>query len=698
MLRARPSGLLVPTSVLALALGACAETRAPAPASPASSAIPAVATGTQVSVEKVAGADAGRVTADPDRPPRRDRARLEELSKLVAPVIDAYNDGDPHLTRDGRRLVYRSNRDGLPQLYVADVGRPADPPRRLTFTTERVAQVQVLPDQSGVLYLSDRGADERFSFFRVSFDGRPPVELTPGEQLFRDAPKFPRQAPGLMVYGAVSREEKKTRVYRHGYAQPIGAPAPVYVHPEPAELADVSPDGHQVLLIRLISLSESELVLVDLAPAGLAEKVRVIYPPPGRKALVTDARFNINGSRVLMATDGGGEQALVLSLDPRTGRAARRYVEKNPSTARIDKIVVSPKGDLVALSIDAGNRHEVRLLDANLLRPTVPVKLPLGGGQVSEFSHDGRRLLVAWSAANLPGTIHAVDTRRGLAQAVRQEPRPSLNYLPRLEASIVQVPSFDGLKVPVNVYLPAGAAAPAAGKRLPVLVSVHGGPAASSHVTFSPLVTFFASIGYAVVEPNIRGSTGFGRAYEKADDGPKRLDALRDLEAVNRWAARQSWADPKRMVVFGGSYGGYMVLMAVTRQKDLWAAGVDLVGPSSWRSFMASTTGVIREVLSKEFGSVEKDGEFLDSISPLRDVDKIVAPLFVYQGQNDPRVPRPESDQIVEKLRGRQVAVEYMVARNEGHSLDRRETRLEALSRIALFLERNLGGAASAAR
>jgi dipeptidyl aminopeptidase/acylaminoacyl peptidase len=193
------------------------------------------------------------------------------------------------------------------------------------------------------------------------------------------------------------------------------------------------------------------------------------------------------------------------------------------------------------------------------------------------------------------------------------------------------------------------------------------------------------------VEPNIRGSTGFGRAYEMADNGPKRLDAVKDLEAVGKWAASQKWADPKKLVVYGGSYGGYMTLMGVTRQTDLWKAGVDLVGPSNWRSFMASTTGVIREILSREFGSVENDGAFLDSISPLNDVGKIAVPLFVYQGQNDPRVPRPESDQIVSALRERKVPVEYMVAGNEGHSVDRKENRVEFFTRVALFLQDHLG-------
>jgi len=192
------------------------------------------------------------------------------------------------------------------------------------------------------------------------------------------------------------------------------------------------------------------------------------------------------------------------------------------------------------------------------------------------------------------------------------------------------------------------------------------------------------------VEPNVRGSSGFGRAYEMADDGKKRLDGIHDLEIVGRWAIKQPWADPKRLVILGGSYGGYSVLMGLTRQPDLWKAGVDLFGVSSARLLLKRTTGWIQAVFVREFGDVDKDAAFLESISPINDVAKIRAPLFVYAGENDPRVPRPESDAIVSALRQRKVPVEYMVAPNEGHSMDRRDNKIAFLSRVARFLEKSL--------
>jgi dipeptidyl aminopeptidase/acylaminoacyl peptidase len=206
-------------------------------------------------------------------------------------------------------------------------------------------------------------------------------------------------------------------------------------------------------------------------------------------------------------------------------------------------------------------------------------------------------------------------------------------------------------------------------------------------VRWSPGIAFWVSLGYAYVEPNVRGSSGFGRAYEAGDNGKKRLDAFRDIEASARWVSQQPWADKTKLVVYGGSYGGYTTLIALSHWPDIWRAGVDLFGVVNLKTFMATTSGVIRQIFLAEFGDPDKDGEFLQQISPITDVGKIVDPTFVYAGANDPRVPRSESDLIVKALREKRVASEYMVADNEGHSLSRKATQVEFYARCARFLE-----------
>lgn len=568
----------------------------------------------------------------------------------------------------------------MPQIYVADATRADSPAKRLLSTTERVSYLRIAPGTDTVIFSSDRGADENYSIYAVGLDGSNLRELTPGESLQRDNPVFAAGRPGTIFFSAADNKEAATRVYAveiDGKQKPRLA----FTDKGAGTLVSVNPRGTVGLLVRETSLSKQELVRVDLEK-GHGD---VVYPLSGEVA-IQDAQWLTDGKSCLVATDGGKESDLVLRLDCGTGKETGRYLDDEPKTGATSEILVSHDGKTAALLINAGNRRFVRFLDIATMKRTRAADLPIGAGELAAFSSDDKKLLVHWTTPSMPSDVFSSAVATGKAVPLRADARPGLTGLPELDVNIESIPAHDGLSIPVNTYVPRSPTG-----KLPVIVMVHGGPAESSTVAYSPRVRFYTAHGFAVVEPNIRGSTGFGRAYEQADDGPKRLDALKDVETVARWAGDRPWADATRLVVWGGSYGGYMVLMGMTRQTALWRAGIDLVGPSNWRSFMASTTGLIRDVASREFGSVETDGPFLDSISPLADIGKVERPLFVFQGKNDPRVPQSESDQIVVSLRKRGIPVEYMVAPDEGHSLDRRPNQVAFAVRTTLFLQKHLG-------
>ena len=620
----------------------------------------------------------------PDSPSGAAGARVAELAKKAQPLVDAFVDSEALFTRDGKQVVLVSNRDGFPQLYVADAARPELPARRLFESKERVTLAVTTPDGKALLFRSDHGADEKWSIWRAALDGSAPVELTTGEPMQRDDPHVADLAPETIYFSARRISEPSSAVY----AVPAGAPGPareVYRDTKPGFLSDVSRDGKQALFERYPSRPENYLLRLDLASGA----TRTLYPASG-KVTIHDAKFSPDGRTIYVSTDGGGEQALLLALDAETGKEKARYLEKDPPTATISSVAVAKRGGALALSIDAGNRNEVRLLDARTLRPRAKVAMPLGQGFVADFSEDGKRIVALWLTPSSPTDAWAIDAGTGKAAPLRKEARPSLREVPEMDVSITQIQAHDGLTLPINVFLPKRQAG-----KLPVVVSYHGGPAGSSRIRWSAITAFFLAQGYAWVEPNVRGSGGFGRAFEEADNGPQRLEAFKDIERTGRWAAAQPWADSARVIVFGGSYGGYTVLVGLTRMPDLWRAGVDLFGVANLKTFMASTTGFIREIFLVEFGDPDKDAAFLDSISPLKDVEKIGAPLFVYAGANDPRVPRSESDLIVGALRGRKVPVEYMVADDEGHSLARKENVVQFLARSARFLEQHVGTAAT---
>ena len=618
----------------------------------------------------------------PDVPSGADAARDAELAKAAAGVVGAFVNSEPVITRDGNRVVFVSNRDGLPQLYIADAARPDAPATRLVTSGERMGGVVTTPDGKALVYASDHGADENWSYFRVNLDDSGLVELTPNARRQRDGALIADGKPDTIFYSARAMSDAGTTVYATSARAP-GDEKIVFHDDKPGALIDISRDGAWGLYERTPSQSENYLVAVDLATGA----TRPIYPAlASGQVTISGAAFSADGKRAIIGTDGGAEQALVLSVDVATGKETARYVETRPATAEIAAIAVAKQGNAVAVVLNAGNHGDLRLLDATTLRPKAAVSLPLGNGAGGAFSEDGKRFTLAWSTPSTPGDIYAVQVATGKLGALRKEPRPGLDSLPPIEASITEVEAFDHLKLPVNVYLPAGAR----DRKLPVIVSYHGGPSGNSAIRWSPLPRFFVAQGYAWVEPNVRGSTGFGRAYEAADNGPRRLDAFKDIETCGRWAASQPWADKDRVVVLGGSYGGYSVLVGLTRMPALWRAGVDLVGIANLETFMATTSGVIRELFLVEFGDPAKDAAFLASISPLRDADKITRPLFVYAGANDPRVPRSESDLIVKALRARKVPVEYMVKANEGHSYAHRDSQIELLSRAARFLETHL--------
>lgn len=657
-------------TLLALSSASCGGTTSnPAPASPPSSkgasSIPATA-------------NAGGTT--PDEVSEADREALTVLSRGAEQIFGAFGNGRPRLSRDGKTLLFLSDRDGLPQAYAAQSNDGRSMPRRLLETQERIPFLEVAPGSDTVIFSSDKGADEKFSIFAVEVDGSKLRELTPGERLQRDRPLFARTRPGVVFFSARGEKESSTRVYSVN-VDGSEKPRLLYSDKGSGELIAVSADGSTGLFLRSMSLSQGDLVRVDLAKGAN----QIVYPLSG-EAAIHDATFLHDGKHCLVATDGGSENDLLLKIECSTGKEVGRYVDEEPKTGAIQEVVLSNGGKLAAILVDAGNRHFVRFVDVASMKRTRAADLPLGDGALGTFAPDDKTLVLRWASPTSPGDLFAVSVESGKVTALRADARPGLANLPELDVHIESIKAHDGLEIPVNTYVPRGAAG-----RLPVLVMVHGGPAASSAMSYSPLVRFYTANGFAVVEPNIRGSTGFGRAYEQADDGPKRLDALKDIEAVAQWTKGRAWADPTRLVIWGGSYGGYMVLMGMTRQTDLWRAGVDLVGPSNWRSFMATTTEQIREILSKEFGSLEKDGTFLDSISPLRDIDKVKNPLFVFQGKNDPRVPQSESDQIVSLLRKRGIPVEYFVASDEGHSLDRRPNQVAFAARTTLFLQKHLG-------
>jgi dipeptidyl aminopeptidase/acylaminoacyl peptidase len=667
-------------------IAGCASTPAPTPPGPPP------APRASVVAEEIADA----APADVHEPPAwvapsvltlDERTRDDALTPAASNIVSAYaNVNGPfsslvaRLTRDGKRVLFGSLRAGMQQIYLGDVAHPEAAPLALTTGTERAMWASFTRDEQKVLFTRDEGADENWRVYSVGLDGTGVTCLTPGPKRHRDEPLLPRNQADTMVYTSHETSSPASQLV----VQPIsgGEPRVVYEDPAPANASDVTADGGRALLVRFNSASDLVVLEVDTHAGKAGNPAERIYPPEGTKATVEQAVYSPDGRIVYVATDEGKEGGALLAIDAKTKIVKARYAMDDIPTAALTFPFVSPLGDRIVVLVNAGNHDEIRVLDGRTLRLQRKLDTPLGSAGTGPFTPDGKSFVYWLSTPNHPAEIYLADAATGRSKPLRKDTRPGLDALPTIDVSIATTPAKDGLTIPLNVYRPAAAG----DAKRPVIVWFHGGPSNSSAVRWHAFLRFFTSTGYIVVEPNVRGSTGFGRSFERADNGAKRVDVLGDMETVNAWVKAQSWCDASRVIVFGGSYGGYITLMALTREPTLWRAGVDLFGIANLKTFMRSTDSAIRSMLTEEFGDAEKDAALLDEFSPSRDFGKIAAPLFVYAGANDPRVPRSESDQIVAEMRRRGVPVEYMIAPNEGHSVDRTPNRIEFMTRVVRFL------------
>jgi dipeptidyl aminopeptidase/acylaminoacyl peptidase len=349
---------------------------------------------------------------------------------------------------------------------------------------------------------------------------------------------------------------------------------------------------------------------------------------------------------------------------------------------------------MVIYALNRGGVSEVRLLeiaDGGDRRIELPVGQAHDGYRwVPTFSWlpDSGSAAFAFSEPTRPADLFLVRVEGHQVERITRSWLAGLDPAKLAQAELVQYPTFDGRQIPAFVFAPPDARRDGTGA---ALFFVHGGPESQTRAAYNPIIQYLANRGYTVIATNVRGSSGYGRTYLKLDDVEKRMDSVRDLAAAVDWAVSSGLAHPKRIAVMGASYGGFMVLAALTEYPELWAAGVDIVGIANFVTFMERTGPWRRHLREAEYGSLEHHRDVLERISPIHKADRIVAPLFVVHGANDPRVPIEESEQIVDMLNEFGRPVEYRRYENEGHGLAKLANKLDAYPRIADFLDRHLG-------
>jgi dipeptidyl aminopeptidase/acylaminoacyl peptidase len=591
--------------------------------------------------------------------------------------------------RSGTRLLISSDLPGTAQVHRLDLADATAGPvdvadlHRITDHTEPVG-AGYLPDADRLLLVTDAGGDERHQLFTGPDDPPAPMgvdDLTPlvvdREHIHR--PGGVSRDGSLLAYATNRRDgvafDAIRRDLRTGHERALwergGAAFPAGWSPRAtwlavSELTD-RPGDNRVHLLGADGARSHELFGHDDGPPSTV----------GAPSWLPDERT------CFVATSVGREVVGVhrLEVDPATG--AVTSVQLVADVGWDSGCAVDWQGRHLLLTSNVDGISRAQLRDPATLEVTADVDLPGDGvAGAYRFSRDGSKLAYAYSSAYVPGDVWVYDTERGASRRLTVSPcgiDPDTFVSPELE----RCASFDGLEVPAFVFRPRQAAA----GRHPVVVVVHGGPESQWRPSFSPLVQYLVARGFAVVAPNVRGSTGYGRRYEHLDDVERRLDSVADLAAVHDWIAATDDLDPDRCALYGGSYGGYMVLSGLVHQPDRWAAGVDVVGIANLVTFLEHTSPWRRAWREREYGSLADDRELLAELSPITHVDALRAPLLIIHGRNDPRVPVGEAEQIHDVARAKGLRSDLLVYDDEGHGLAKLANRLDAYPRVATFLD-----------
>jgi dipeptidyl aminopeptidase/acylaminoacyl peptidase len=575
---------------------------------------------------------------------------------------------------DGRAFAFLSTASGTPQVWIQR-GR-ADAPVQLTTGTDPVQSVYWSPRGDLIAYDVAPGGGYNVQIFVMRPDGSGVRRLTTREgvnnRLFGFAPDGRVRAATAWPDPAAFQAQLLDPAT--GAETRVGTPAASLVFP------DVSADGRFAVLEKLVTRGKSNLHLVDLR----AGRETLITPAQGL-ALHQGATFAPDGRRLWLignaSQDRLGLSVIDLSAEGAASPPRPVAVRKD---AELDDMALSRDGSTMALVWNAAGRSELGWFDTTSLNRSKGPELPVDVISQPEFGAD-RTLLATGTGAAQATNIYAVDARTNSVERRTDSPHPGVDLASLVAPTLVTYKARDGVPLSGWLYTPPGATG-----ALPTVFLYHGGPEGQSRPTLNETTQALLASGIQVFAPNVRGSYGYGRAFLALDNGPLRANGVRDIEDSTNHLVQQGLADPKRLGIMGGSYGGYMVMAGVTEFPAMFAAGANLFGIVNFETFFQQTQPWMAAISKVEYGDPVKDAAMLKALSPIHKLDRITTPLLVLHGANDTNVPVIEAEQIVASLKARGVPVGYILFPDEGHGWRKLPNRVKSTTEITDFFVKHL--------
>jgi len=589
---------------------------------------------------------------------------------------------DASFSSDEKRILFSSNQTGVFNVYSVPVAGGAATPLTAS-TTDTTYAVSYFPTDDRVLSTRDQGGNELNHLYVRELDGKE-RDLTPGEKLKAEFDGWNGDRTAFWVE-TNERDPKFFDLYRYdakSYERTM-----VYKNEAGYDIAAIAPDGKRVALGKTNGTSDSDIYLWSAA----TKEAKNITPHQGM-AENTPQDFDPATGALYYLSNEGAEFASVRKFDAVTGKT--EDVEKPDWDALFTRF--SKNGRYRVTGVNEDGRTVVHVRDTRSGEEVLLPKLPAADITSVRFADSESRIAFYVNGDRSPNNLYVYEFGRSSPVRLTDSLTKEIDPEDLVDSEVVRFKSFDGMVIPSIFYKPHQATPQG---RVPALVWVHGGPGGQTRKGYSATIQYLVNHGYAVLGINNRGSSGYGKTFYTADDRKHGKEPLRDCVEGKNYLAKLPYVDAARIGIIGGSYGGYMVLAALAFQPEAFAVGVDIFGVSNWLRTLETIPKwweSQRLALYKEIGDPEKDKDMLREISPVFHADKIKRPLLVLQGANDPRVIKPESDDIVAEVKKNGVPVEYIVFPDEGHGFTKKKNQIEGYGAILKFLDKYLKGAPAA--
>jgi dipeptidyl aminopeptidase/acylaminoacyl peptidase len=588
---------------------------------------------------------------------------------LVDRLLTLCSASAPAFSKDGKSVFHLADDSGQMQIWSLDLA--SHKRRQLTFLDEAVGFFARSPTDDRLVFGVDIGGDERQQLHLLSPDADGPVPLTAVPGMIHSWGAFAPDGTQI-AFTANTRNGLDFDLYVLDLA--TASTRRVAELPGLQTVLSWSPDGTMLGVREERSNGDHDLRLIDPADG----RVRNVSRPQG-KASYAALRWRRDGEGAYCLTECGADFIGIAKLDPKAGSCRPLYQPDGD----VDALALAPDGSRLAAAVNRDGWSQLLLIDARTGAPQ-PLPTPQGVVEGLSWSPDGARLLFALAGPARPRALCVLDTATGAMDVVLASDTAGHGLV---SWRLVAFPTFDGRSIPAWLAEPDGPA-PAEGRK--AVVFVHGGPESQLRPVFRADWQALVLSGHTVLFPNVRGSTGYGRHYAGLDDVRKRLDSVEDLRHARNWLAAQPGIDANSIAIMGQSYGGFMVLAALTRQPDLWKAGIEYYGFVHFLTLLRDTGRWRWRHRAAEYGDPERDHDFLVEASPLTHIDHLSVPLLVAHGRRDPRVPLSETEMVLRELNARGKPVESIVFEHEGHGFTRPDDRRKIYNALLGFLAHHL--------